>query len=115
MDLECKFKKVNEKTKKGDDGERDQPTSSTSNTTYFEHITVCHNTAIATLTSIHETHSIARILAHEETGHWESYMRDRAVRKWCRSNGVQSRCALVLRLGLVMHDMGRGERRKVAA
>jgi len=75
----------------------------------FEYLTVCHNAIISTLTSIHfrylasaTTHEanshktivkrkyykIARLLAHEETGHWESYMRDRRVRKWCRIRSI---------------------------
>lgn len=54
----------------------------------FQYLTVCHNTAVATLQSIHQKHPIRRLLAHEETGHWKSYMRDRAVRRWCRDNHV---------------------------
>lgn len=51
-------------------------------------ITICHNTAVGTLEAIRQTRRIARLLAHEETGHWQSYMRDRAVRKWCRSHSI---------------------------
>ena len=54
----------------------------------FESITVCHSNAVDTLEAIHQTRTITRLLAHEETGHWESYMRDRRVKKWCRINGV---------------------------
>eukprot|EP00536_Pseudo-nitzschia_multiseries_P007888 jgi/Psemu1/196703/e_gw1.191.58.1 len=75
----------------------------------FEYLTVCHETIISTLTSIHfrylassTTHEgksqktivkrkfykIARLLAHEETGHWQSYMRDRSVRKWCKTRSI---------------------------
>ncbi|KAG7337306.1 cytochrome/photolyase-like protein [Nitzschia inconspicua] len=61
----------------------------TSSHATFEYLTICHNTAIATLEAIHRTHPIGRLLSHEETGHWQSYMRDRAVRKWCRSNKVK--------------------------
>lgn len=76
----------------------------------FQHITVCHNTIISTLTSIHFRYlvsssscvrsdqyqktikrkffKISRLLAHEETGHWQSYMRDRSVRKWCKTRSI---------------------------
>lgn len=30
-----------------------------------------------------------RIYSHEETGHWESFQRDIAVRRWCDSHAVQ--------------------------
>lgn len=30
-----------------------------------------------------------RVLAHEETGNWTSYMRDKRVRRWCRKNGIE--------------------------
>ena len=52
-------------------------------------LTICHSTAIDTLEFIHQNHHrIGRVLAHEETGHWQSFMRDKAVRKWCRSKGI---------------------------
>jgi deoxyribodipyrimidine photo-lyase len=53
-------------------------------------ITICHNTAVATLESIHQSgqYRIARLLAHQETGHWQSFMRDRAVRKWCKERSI---------------------------
>ena len=31
---------------------------------------------------------VNRVLTHEETGHLKSYERDRAVRKWCKRNGI---------------------------
>jgi deoxyribodipyrimidine photo-lyase len=44
---------------------------------------------ISTLDTIHtKHHRIGRILAHQETGHWQSFMRDRQVRKWCRDHQV---------------------------
>ena len=87
-------------------------TSESSNTisSSFEYLTVCHNSIISTLTSIHfrylvssisleevgcqkkivnrKYYKIARLLAHEETGHWQSYMRDRSVRKWCKTRSI---------------------------
>lgn len=54
----------------------------------FQNITVCHATMLSTLEAIHAKHGIGRVLAHEETGHWQSFMRDKEVRKWCRSKNV---------------------------
>lgn len=77
-----------------------------SDSTSFNHLTVCHNTIISTLNAIHfrypvsltcskaegksnkKYYKIARLLAHEETGHWQSYMRDRSVRKWCKTRSI---------------------------
>ena len=97
--------------------------------TTFKYLTVCHNTIISTLESIHFRYSaspsssspntsagaataattaidtsctsekkkkilklkyykISRLLAHEETGHWQSYMRDNDVRKWCKIRSI---------------------------
>jgi len=112
---------------------------STDNVTSFEYLTVCHNTIISTLESIHfryiaspsshwpntgtgsgtdididididtntsctkeedssgtqkkirkklKCYKIARLLAHEETGNWQSYMRDNDVRKWCAIRSI---------------------------
>jgi deoxyribodipyrimidine photo-lyase len=55
----------------------------------FQCLTVCHATIIDTLESILKRRPIRRLLAHEETGHMQSYIRDKAVRKWCRLHGVQ--------------------------
>lgn len=59
---------------------------------YEQCITMCHNTAVDTLEWIHNHQSskyrIARLLAHEETGHWQSYMRDRQVRRFCKQNSI---------------------------
>ena len=83
-------------------------TNDDSNTPSFQHLTVCHNTIISTLNSIHfrypasspayvqgeknpkkrKYYKIARLLAHEETGHWQSYMRDRSVQKWCKTRNI---------------------------
>ena len=55
----------------------------------FQYLTICHNTAVETFQTIHtQHHPIGRILAHLETGHWQSFMRDKAVRKWCRANKI---------------------------
>ena len=56
----------------------------------FKALTICHSNAIATLNAIHENCNfcVGRLLAHQETGHWQSYMRDKAVRKWCRSRNI---------------------------
>lgn len=97
------------------EGKLNEPTTAassygkTSSTKSFKYLTVCHNTIISTLNSIHfrypvsssptmptsvdgdrkrKYYKIARLLAHEETGHWQSYMRDRAVRKWCKTRSI---------------------------
>ena len=83
----------------------------------FEYLTVCHDTIISALNAIHfrypvsssisepataslstisrgkgnhkrKYYKIARLLAHEETGNWQSYMRDRSVRKWCKTRSI---------------------------
>lgn len=55
----------------------------------FQCLTVCHATMISTLEIIHEKyHRIGRLLAHQETGHWKSFMRDNDVRKWCREKKI---------------------------
>lgn len=56
----------------------------------FTCLSICHFGAVEMFEFIHTTYDggIKRILAHEETGHWQSFMRDKAVRKWCRSNRV---------------------------
>ena len=33
-------------------------------------------------------YKIGRLLSHEETGHYQSYMRDRDVRKWCKVRSI---------------------------
>jgi deoxyribodipyrimidine photo-lyase len=86
LDLEARLKK---ESKSGLERTRQVENSPDDEATTFEYLTICHNTAVATLTFVHQKHSIRRLLSHEETGHWQSYMRDRAVRKWCRANGVQ--------------------------
>lgn len=52
-------------------------------------ITVRQGEATAILSELHQQRPIARILAHKETGHWDSFMRDKRVRKWCRRLKVQ--------------------------
>jgi len=77
-----------------------------STTPSFQYLTVCHNTIISTLNAIHFRYpvsatlnqdkkpkkkiyyKIARLLSHQETGHWQSYMRDRSVRKWCKTRSI---------------------------
>ncbi len=69
----------------------DRQLSSTSNGNgdCFQSISVCHATMISTLHAIHyQHHRIGRLLAHEETGHWKSFMRDKEVRKWCRAHKI---------------------------
>ncbi len=40
------------------------------------------------LSEIHRAKTVARLLAHMETGHLCSYARDNRVRAWCKRNGV---------------------------
>ncbi|KAL3928495.1 MAG: hypothetical protein SGBAC_012627 [Bacillariaceae sp.] len=54
----------------------------------FKYITVAHCSAIDAFQFIHRRYTIERILAHQETGHWQSFMRDKDVRKFCRSNSI---------------------------
>ncbi|MGC6530773.1 MAG: FAD-binding domain-containing protein [Candidatus Puniceispirillaceae bacterium] len=44
--------------------------------------------AVAVFDAIHKYQPITRILAHEECGNHVSYLRDIAVRKWCRAHNV---------------------------
>ena len=46
--------------------------------------------AVDALEELHRSAAgpIARLLSHEETGHLSSYGRDKAVKRWCRANGV---------------------------
>ena len=52
-------------------------------------ITACYANAVEALTALHRIRPIGRLLAHEETGHFASYQRDRRVRRWCKENGVR--------------------------
>ena len=52
-------------------------------------ITACYANAVETLTALHRIRPIGRLLAHEETGHFASYQRDRRVRRWCKENNVR--------------------------
>ena len=52
-------------------------------------ITVCYANCVATLMGLHQIHPIGRLLAHEETGHFASYQRDRRVRRWCKENNIK--------------------------
>ena len=52
-------------------------------------ITACYSNAVETLMALHRIRPIGRLLAHEETGHFASYQRDRRVRRWCKDNGVR--------------------------
>ena len=54
----------------------------------FQCITVCYAGAVFTLHTIHKQRPIYQILSHLETGHLKSFARDKAVRRWCRSNNV---------------------------
>lgn len=44
--------------------------------------------AVAVLEKLRQQHGISGLWAHEETGNWISYMRDRRVRKWARETNV---------------------------
>jgi deoxyribodipyrimidine photo-lyase len=54
----------------------------------FECVNICHNTAIGTFEHLRTNHNINRIFCHQETGHWQSFMRDKGIRKWCRSHSI---------------------------
>ncbi|CAJ1937125.1 unnamed protein product [Cylindrotheca closterium] len=54
----------------------------------FQYITISHCSAIDAFQFIHRKYTIHRLLAHQETGHWQSFMRDKQVRKFCRSNSI---------------------------
>lgn len=54
----------------------------------FQCITVCHAGAAFTLRTLHQQRPIHQILCHMETSHLKSFARDKAVRRWCRSNNV---------------------------
>ena len=43
---------------------------------------------VETLQSLHETHGVAGLHSHEETGNFWTYQRDRAVRRWTRSHRI---------------------------
>lgn len=51
-------------------------------------LTILYLDAVPALTLLQRFHPIARILAHQETGHLDSFARDVAVRSWCRQNSV---------------------------
>ncbi|MFN7292169.1 MAG: deoxyribodipyrimidine photo-lyase, partial [Pirellula sp.] len=40
---------------------------------------------------LHKRFGIQSLHAHEETGNWLSYQRDRKVRRWCKENGIPFR------------------------
>ena len=52
-------------------------------------ITIAMGEATNILSRIHTIRPIHQLLAHQETGHWVSFQRDKRVRKWCKSNHVQ--------------------------
>lgn len=51
-------------------------------------LTLCEGEATEVLGRLHGMRKVRRLLAHEETGHWASYERDKRVRRWCREEGV---------------------------
>lgn len=51
-------------------------------------VTLRYGEATAVLSELHAQHTLARLLSHEETGHGESYARDKRVARWCRANGI---------------------------
>ncbi|CAB9530299.1 Cryptochrome-like protein cry2 [Seminavis robusta] len=63
--------------------EKATPEDSTeSSTLVFQYLTVCHGNAVPVLDHIHSTYTIRRLLAHEETGHYASYQRDRKLKEF---------------------------------
>eukprot|EP00928_Gymnodinium_smaydae_P016169 TRINITY_DN16026_c0_g1_i1.p1 TRINITY_DN16026_c0_g1~~TRINITY_DN16026_c0_g1_i1.p1 ORF type:complete len:614 (-),score=74.81 TRINITY_DN16026_c0_g1_i1:104-1735(-) len=52
-------------------------------------LTVRQGEAVAILQELHKERPVMRLLSHEETGHGDSYARDRRVSAWCRSNHVE--------------------------
>lgn len=54
----------------------------------FQYITVAHCLAMEAFQFLHSKYTIRRLLAHQETGHWQSFMRDKEIRKFCRSNSI---------------------------
>ena len=53
-------------------------------------ISVLRGEATRCLERLRAAHGVARLLAHEETGHLASYARDRRVRRWCRPGASSS-------------------------
>ncbi|MEM9681008.1 MAG: FAD-binding domain-containing protein, partial [Bacteroidota bacterium] len=51
--------------------------------------TILHAEAIDVYDSLKDQFEIQQVLSHQETGLEVTYRRDQAVRRWCRSNGVQ--------------------------
>jgi deoxyribodipyrimidine photo-lyase len=51
-------------------------------------LTVCYAEVVDVLNSIHERLNLVRLLAHEETGNFASYQRDRLVRRWCKTMSI---------------------------
>ncbi|MEM9014918.1 MAG: deoxyribodipyrimidine photo-lyase [Pseudomonadota bacterium] len=49
---------------------------------------VRNGSIIDTLSSLNQQFVLAGLWSHEETGNHWAYSRDRAVRSWCRQNGV---------------------------
>lgn len=60
----------------------------TSQQNRFEVLTVCHCEAVEALEAIHTAEPIARLLGHQETGHFASYQRDKRVRRWCKQEKI---------------------------
>ena len=56
--------------------------------TNFQCISLVSGEITKVLTDIHSESSIARLLSHQETGHFVSYQRDKRVRRWCRKYAV---------------------------
>lgn len=51
-------------------------------------LTIASGEATEVLSSIHAIRPINELLAHQETGHWISFQRDKRVRRWCKANNV---------------------------
>ncbi len=55
----------------------------------FQTLTVCHANAVYTFDLINRQTKINRILCHQETGHYKSFIRDKTVRKWCKKQKLE--------------------------
>ena len=51
-------------------------------------LVIRHGEAEAVLHALHQTHPIARLWSHEETGNGLTFARDRAVARWARAQGI---------------------------
>lgn len=54
----------------------------------FQSLTVCYGEIVDILEKIHKKRPVQCLFAHQETGHWESFMRDKRVRKFCKETKI---------------------------